>query len=1480
MSLTINSYSGGTISGSGTFADPYSIEMNYYSFSASFSYSENGTIFYEFSGEGSPYYDNSVEPPVYHGGYALFVQNLNYVWNDDLPFTGFPSGLSNSDNFSVDITNVNPVVFDISAYPESGTYVWDNTTVSLSVWFVSDVQIPTALIVDVQPAGVVSGDPFTTQPTIKIVDQDGNLIPTATDDVDVSINVVTGSGSLTGTTTITAVDGYATFTDLVVTGYGSFYLTFSSGTLTSVNSDTLFFTPDAGNPNPPIPVKPKRSYIPSSVPTSGDMETNEFAINVADKKGYVRDSNGIVHQVFDGNASGSGTVTSVGLSSTNSTLTISNSPVTTSGTIKIDLSKTSVSAKAYTNADITVDAYGRITAASDGAVGVTSIIAGTGVSVDTATGDVTVTNSLPDQTVSLTNGTAISVTGTYPDFTITNDAPDQIVTLTDGTAISVTGTYPDFTITNSLPDQTVTLTEGTDITITGTYPDFTIGYSGVASGVTSIIAGTGISVDVTTGDVTVTNSLPDQTVTLTNGTAISVTGTYPDFTITNDSPDQTVSLTNGTAISITGTYPDFTITNDAPDQIVSITSGTGINATGIYPDFTIDSTITQYTDSDARLALSAGTGISYDNATGIITNSEPDQIVALTGGTDISVTGTYPDFTIDFDGNTSYLPLSGGTMTGSITSFGTTHDTEVSGDFFGVQLSADHTQGTMINFDGLDTYSGSSHMKVIPTGLTFPDATTQTTAYTGGAGVSSIIAGTGISVDAATGDVTITNEAPDQTVSLTDGTGISVTGTYPDFTIATTITQYTNSDARLSLSAGTGISYDNATGIITNSAPDQTVSLTEGTDITITGTYPDFTIAYSGSSGGVTSITAGTGISVDVTTGAVTVTNSEPDQTVTLTAGTSISITGTYPDFTIGYTGSNLSEAENLIAEVYNNSGATLTKGTIVYINGGHGNLPTVAKALATSDATSAQTFGIVRTNITNNNNGYLIIVGNLIDLDTSDYAEGTQLYLSGTTAGTWTSTKPSAPTHLVYVGIVVRSHPTQGVVTVKIQNGYELDEIHDVSITSVANNNILQYNSSTKLWTNVAGTTKNISEDTNLYYTDTRARSSVSSTATGLTYTSGTGVFSLTSGYSIPSTSSQSNWDTAYTNRITSLTVTGSSGASTLVSNVLNIPTYTLLGLGGQASSASLTSLAGLTYVSASFIKMTASNTFSLDTSTYLTANQTITLSGDVSGSGSTSITTTLATVPITKGGTGQTTANAAINALLPSQTSNSGKYLTTDGTNSSWGTVSSGTTIPSASMQMFAGAITQTVSAGTVTTTAPTGWLLCNGNAVSRSTYSALWTALGQTASPYGQGDGSTTFNLPDMRSRVGVGVGQGTGLTNRTLGGTVGTENETLLSSQIPAHSHPNTVSGGNTSSAGSHTHTLSKEVLTYVGSGGSRYDPYPGTVWTGSPAAGLTLTTQPDHQHTFTPSITNNNNTGGGGSHNNMQPSIGLNFIIKI
>jgi len=170
-------------------------------------------------------------------------------------------------------------------------------------------------------------------------------------------------------------------------------------------------------------------------------------------------------------------------------------------------------------------------------------------------------------------------------------------------------------------------------------------------------------------------------------------------------------------------------------------------------------------------------------------------------------------------------------------------------------------------------------------------------------------------------------------------------------------------------------------------------------------------------------------------------------------------------DGTLATFPTTINQALRIITEVYNKTGSTITKGTVVYIDGAHGNLPTITKALATSDATSAQTLGLVQTDITNNNNGYVVLMGKIGDLDTQAFANGTQLYLSPTTAGAYTSTKQYAPNHLVYVGVVNRSHPTQGEIEVKIQNGYELDELHDVSAQNPSNNDGIFYNTSTSLW-------------------------------------------------------------------------------------------------------------------------------------------------------------------------------------------------------------------------------------------------------------------------------------------------------------------------------------------------------------------------------------------------------------------------------
>jgi hypothetical protein len=94
-------------------------------------------------------------------------------------------------------------------------------------------------------------------------------------------------------------------------------------------------------------------------------------------------------------------------------------------------------------------------------------------------------------------------------------------------------------------------------------------------------------------------------------------------------------------------------------------------------------------------------------------------------------------------------------------------------------------------------------------------------------------------------------------------------------------------------------------------------------------------------------------------------------------------------------------------------------------------------------------------------------VIGDITGLNTSSFTDGDQLYLSGTVAGEYTTTKTLAPTHLVYIGKVTRSHPTLGQIEVQIQNGYELDEIHDVAISTPTNDQILTYETSSGLWKN-----------------------------------------------------------------------------------------------------------------------------------------------------------------------------------------------------------------------------------------------------------------------------------------------------------------------------------------------------------------------------------------------------------------------------
>lgn len=165
--------------------------------------------------------------------------------------------------------------------------------------------------------------------------------------------------------------------------------------------------------------------------------------------------------------------------------------------------------------------------------------------------------------------------------------------------------------------------------------------------------------------------------------------------------------------------------------------------------------------------------------------------------------------------------------------------------------------------------------------------------------------------------------------------------------------------------------------------------------------------------------------------------------------------------------GSIVTNTTTLKCLVRNITGATIPKKSAVYINGASGNRPTINYSQANAESTSSKTFGLTESDILHNGVGYVVVEGQLSNVNTSMFTEGQLLWLSPTVAGGLTTTKPSAPNHMVFIGYVVRSHPTEGVIETKIQNGFEIQELHNVAINGVAEGDALVYEASTQLWKN-----------------------------------------------------------------------------------------------------------------------------------------------------------------------------------------------------------------------------------------------------------------------------------------------------------------------------------------------------------------------------------------------------------------------------
>lgn len=672
---------------------------------------------------------------------------------------------------------------------------------------------------------------------------------------------------------------------------------------------------------------------------------------------------------------------------------------------------------------------------------------------------------------------------------------------------------------------------------------------------------------------------------------------------------------------------------------------------------------------DATIVVDADIGVTvqgydadtakYDdttaNFTGTLQNGGSNVLV----DTDIGSTVQAYDATIVVDADIGVTVQGYSSVLQNTTaSFTTADETKLDG----IEAGADVTDATNVAAAGAvmdGDFSTNGLMKRTGAGtysVVTDNSTNWDTAYSWGdhsvegyltTAVTSATAGTGMSVSSSTGAVTFTNTAPDQTVVLTAGTGISTSGTYPNFTI-------------------------------TNSAPDQTVSLTGSGATSVSGTYPNFTIsstdtnttytagtglslvgttfsnsdrgssqnifkniAVSGqstivadSNNDTVTVAAGTGVTLttNATTDTLTITNSAPDQTVGITAGTGISVSGTYPNFTVAATNNGTVTSVGLSAPTgFSVAGSPVsTTGTLALSFATGYSLPTTASqtnwntAYGWGDHAAAGYLDAADIGVTVQ--GY--------DADTAKY--------DATTAN-FTGTLQNGGSNVVVdsdIGSTVQAY--------------------DSNLTSFVNTFTLPTTDGTNgqiLTTNGTGT---------LSFTSPGGSGTVTSVGmtvpTGLTVSgspitsSGTLAVTYSAGYAIPTTAKQTNWDTAYSwgNHATA----GYAADSAVVK------------LTGDQT------VAGTKTFSSTISGSITGNAGTVTNGVYTTGNQTIggtkTFSSTIVGS----ITGNAGTVTNGVVTTGSYANPSWITSLsetkvLPSQTSNSGKYLTTNGTSTSWATV-----------------------------------------------------------------------------------------------------------------------------------------------------------------------------------------------------------------